>query len=191
MGHCNCVVPLLLLPPPPPPPLLLLLLLLLLLQVSTDGCNPYHRWESDYRAARKDSNRLWSWKEPGGPASNKDLFGNLIKDPETPNVTVHYDVFCGYYHVVPSEMTIDAETSGNDMSIADRLKYYGSGMDYASFWAEPIPYNETADAAHDPSIERVLQQDRLWESQRGSKEWEEWQSKNGATNGEGSSAPSR
>jgi hypothetical protein len=154
----------------PLPHLLLLPLLLLLLQVSTDGCNPYHCWNNDYHAARKDSNGLWSWKEPTGPATNKNLFGDLFKNPESPNVTVHYDVFCGYYNVVPSEMTIDAETSGDDMSIEDRVKYYRGGLDDAVVWAEPLPYNETTDGAYDASSERLMQQDRLWESKRGSKE---------------------
>ncbi|WIA36734.1 hypothetical protein OEZ86_008005 [Tetradesmus obliquus] len=156
--------------------------------VSTDGCNPYHCWENDYHAARKDSNGLWSWKEPGGPASNKDLFGNLIKDPEAPNITVHYDVFCGYYHVVPSEMTISSEAGKWDMSVNETVEFWSAAFPGASVWAQPLPYNETTDGAFDYS-ERLMQQDRLWESKRGSKEWQEWYSTKGP-DGKGSSAPS-
>jgi hypothetical protein len=172
---------LLLLPPPP-----------VLLQVSADGCNPYHCWENDYHAARKDSNGMWSWKEPGGPATNLDMFGKLIEDPEATNVTVHYDIFCGYYNVVPSEMTIDAETrSDSRMSIEQRVKYYSNAIKTAPVWAEPLPYNETTDGAFDAGSEQLQEEDRLWESKRGSKEWEEWHSKQGASNGQGSSPPSR
>jgi hypothetical protein len=117
------------------------------------------------------------------------MFGKLIKDPEATNVTVHYDNFCGYYNVVPSEMTIDAETYDIRMSIEQRVKNWSNAIKTASVWAEPLLYNATTDGVFDASSEKLQQEDRLWESKRGSKEWEEWHSKWGATNGLGSRAP--
>lgn len=36
------------------------------LLVRAKGCTPAHCWNADFHVVRKDSNGLWSWKEPGG-----------------------------------------------------------------------------------------------------------------------------
>jgi hypothetical protein len=167
----------------------MLLLLLLLLQVSTDGCNPYHCWQNDYHAARKD--RVTELETAQGPSHKPGLIGKLIEDSEATNVTEHYGNFCGYYNVDLDEMTVDAETFGSWGSLEDRVKSYRNTVKTASVWAEPLPYNATTDAALDASSEDLVQEDRLWESKRGSKEWEDWHNKWGATNGLGSRPPSR
>jgi hypothetical protein len=114
------------------------------------------------------------------------LFGKLIEDPEATNVTGQYDNFCGYYNVVPSEMPIDAEPL---RSIEEMVEGYNKIFKTASVWAEPIPYNATTDGVFSASSLRQQQNDRLWESKRVSKEWEDWYSKWGATNGVDSRPP--
>ncbi|WIA36736.1 hypothetical protein OEZ86_008006 [Tetradesmus obliquus] len=158
--------------------------------VGTDGCSPYNCWEGDYTLARKDSNGLWSWKKPSDPATNKDLFGKLIRDPAATNVTVYNGVFCGYYHVVPSEMTILTNASSwTDVTIERRVDYGGRLPQGAIVWAEPLPYNATTDGAFGGMSAAEQREGRLWESKRGSKEWQEWYSTRGP-NGKGSPSPS-
>jgi hypothetical protein len=115
------------------------------------------------------------------------LFGNLIKDPEATNVTAQYDIFCGYYNVVPSETPIDAEPL---KSIEEMVEDYHSIFKTVSVWAKPLPYNATTDGVFSASDEKRQQEDRLWESKRVSKEWDDWYSKRGP-NCLDSSTPSR
>eukprot|EP00775_Hariotina_reticulata_P003354 gene3354-3630_t len=62
-------------------------------------------WESDYHMLRQDSNGQWSYKEPGGPAKNVDLFNSVITDPETAVIPGRY-TFCAYFLVDLSNMKV-------------------------------------------------------------------------------------
>ena len=53
---------------------------------------------SDYHFYRQDASGLWSHKNGGMPARNKDESGNLIEDPEKAD-RGRYTIFCGYYMV--------------------------------------------------------------------------------------------
>lgn len=68
-----------------------------------DGCIPGHCGDSDFHAMRKDSSGTWSWKLPNMAASDKDLEGRPITDPETAPLPGHYLV-CGYYQVEPNKV---------------------------------------------------------------------------------------
>ena len=62
--------------------------------------------DEDFHAMRKDADGTWSWKLPNVPASNKDLEGRPITDPETAPLPGHYTV-CGYYRVEPAKVRAD------------------------------------------------------------------------------------
>lgn len=57
----------------------------------------------DFHFARKDSSGTWSHKIPQAPATDRDLEGNPIKDPEAALLPGHYSV-CGYYEVDPTKV---------------------------------------------------------------------------------------
>ena len=70
-----------------------------------DGsCVPQHCSENDYHFLRKDSSGTWSYKFPQMPATDKDLEGRPITDPEAAPLPGHY-VVCGYYQVKPAEVS--------------------------------------------------------------------------------------
>jgi hypothetical protein len=62
--------------------------------------------DEDFHAMRKDADGTWSWKLPNVPASNKDLEGRPITDPDTAPLPGHYTV-CGYYRVEPAKVGTD------------------------------------------------------------------------------------
>lgn len=113
---------------------------------------------------RKDSNNLWSWKEPSGPAYDRDLFGSKIADPEVSILPGHYDQFCGYFQVWPDNMTIQGVL--DQESIADWVEGAAAGEQAVlSVWAEPTsPYNQTVDGAFSADSVQLQAEDRLWGS---------------------------
>lgn len=162
--------------------LVLLLLLLgqpetghyIALKVRNDSCTPYHCWLNDYQALRKDNNSFWSWKEPRGPARNLDLIDLKITDPESAIVPGHYDIFCGYYHVIPEKMTIGANLEVDPYlkrSLADYARFYEAGWPGIHVTVNPIKYNNVTDDAFDIFSQSVMDMDLLWESKRGTSEW--------------------
>jgi hypothetical protein len=60
-------------------------------------------FEEDFHFLRKDASGTWSWKLPNMPASDKDLEGRPITDPETAPLPGHYTM-CGYYKVEPAKV---------------------------------------------------------------------------------------
>jgi hypothetical protein len=67
------------------------------------SCIPGHCAGSDYHFLRKDASGTWSWKLPRLPATNKDLNGQLITDPDAAPLRGHYGL-CGYYRVEPDKV---------------------------------------------------------------------------------------
>lgn len=63
-----------------------------------DSCVPGHCSDSDFHVLRKDQGGSWSFKFPSTPATNLDLGGKPIRDPEAALLPGHY-VVCGYYRV--------------------------------------------------------------------------------------------
>ena len=59
----------------------------------------------DYHWYRRDNNNLWSHKPGGTSATNRDNSGNLISDPRSCN-RGPYNIFCGFYHCIPSQTRI-------------------------------------------------------------------------------------
>ncbi len=59
----------------------------------------------DYHWYRRDKNKMWSHKPGYDPARNTDDSGNLISDPRKCD-RGPYDIFCGFYHCLPSETRI-------------------------------------------------------------------------------------
>lgn len=70
-----------------------------------------------YRQDKGDNNELWSHKDGGGKATNKDYSGNLIYDPKDADRRYtkddSYSDFCGYF-CVPSNKLIRTNTSRYD-----------------------------------------------------------------------------
>lgn len=59
----------------------------------------------DYPWYRRDSDTKWSHKPGGTPATNRDNSGRTIFDPRTCD-RGPYNIFCGFYHCVPSQTRI-------------------------------------------------------------------------------------
>ncbi|QDV53034.1 hypothetical protein [Gimesia fumaroli] len=59
----------------------------------------------DYHWYRRDNNTMWSHKPGGTPATNRDNSGRTISDPRTCD-RGPYNIFCGFYHCIPSETRI-------------------------------------------------------------------------------------
>jgi hypothetical protein len=68
-----------------------------------ESCIKGHCYEADFHVMRKDSSGSWSWKHPGMPAMNRDLFGALVTDPEAAPLLGSYQV-CGYFRVEPQRV---------------------------------------------------------------------------------------
>eukprot|EP00879_Flechtneria_rotunda_P003019 GHRR01003237.1.p1 GENE.GHRR01003237.1~~GHRR01003237.1.p1 ORF type:complete len:380 (+),score=103.03 GHRR01003237.1:188-1327(+) len=139
-------------------------------------CNPFTCWTTDFNMARKDSNGYWSWKMPAGPASNRDLYDNLIMDIQNATLPAHYDDFCGYFLVNNNTMTVGG-SFGSDYfpeltNSTVRQQYSTSPGVTAS--VVPLAYNETTDGAFDADSLREQAQDRLWRSKKGMPEWDEF-----------------
>jgi hypothetical protein len=66
------------------------------------SCVPGHCAGADYHFLRKDASGTWSWKMPGMPASDKDVDGRLITDPDAAPLQGHYRL-CGYCRVEPDK----------------------------------------------------------------------------------------
>eukprot|EP00878_Enallax_costatus_P033116 GHUV01036503.1.p1 GENE.GHUV01036503.1~~GHUV01036503.1.p1 ORF type:complete len:194 (+),score=13.79 GHUV01036503.1:137-718(+) len=143
------------------------------LMVRNSSCNPYHCWDNDFHAVRKDNNGRWSWKEPSGPVFDIDLFGNKITDPEKQILFGHYDIFCGYFKVFPDTMKVDG--GFGEATNEDEAKRYG-GTPGVLAWVESVPYNPAVDGVLAPGEQRLLKEDLLWESKRGSQEWKDFYS---------------
>lgn len=76
-----------------------------------DGsCVPKHCSDEDYHFVRKDSSGTWSYKFPEQPATDKDLEGRPITDPEGAPLPGHY-VVCGYYQVDPMQVSCQSHMS--------------------------------------------------------------------------------
>lgn len=60
----------------------------------------------DYHWYRRDRDGKWSHKMATSAATNLDNSGNIITDPKTANRGL-YTVFCGYFCVNKSKVTID------------------------------------------------------------------------------------
>jgi hypothetical protein len=75
------------------------------LMARPESCIKGHCYEADFHATRKDSSGTWSWKHPGMPATNRDLFGALVTDPEAAALLGSYQV-CGYFHVQPTKVSV-------------------------------------------------------------------------------------
>jgi hypothetical protein len=73
------------------------------LMARPESCIKGHCYEADFHAMRKDSSGTWSWKHPGMPATNRDLFGALVTDPEGAALLGSYQV-CGYFKVEPQKV---------------------------------------------------------------------------------------
>jgi hypothetical protein len=69
-----------------------------------NNCVPGHCSDPDYHFLRKDASGTWSYKLPQTPATDKDLEGRPITNPETAPLPGHYMV-CGYYRVEPDKVT--------------------------------------------------------------------------------------
>jgi hypothetical protein len=67
-------------------------------------------FEDDFHFMRKDASGTWSWKLPNMPASDKDLEGRPVNDPETAPLPGHYTV-CGYYKVEPAKVRADLDST--------------------------------------------------------------------------------
>lgn len=59
--------------------------------------------QSDFHFLRKDASGTWSHKLPYETATDRDLEGKLITDPEAAVLPGHYLV-CGYYWVEPEKV---------------------------------------------------------------------------------------
>lgn len=68
-----------------------------------ESCIKGHCYVADFHAMRKDSSGAWSWKHPGMPATNRDLFGALVTDPEAAALQGSYQV-CGYFQIEPQKV---------------------------------------------------------------------------------------
>lgn len=69
-----------------------------------DGsCVPGHCSDNDFHFLRKDEGGSWSFKFPRMPATNLDLAGKPIRDPEAALLPGH-NVVCGYYRVEPEKV---------------------------------------------------------------------------------------
>eukprot|EP01029_Cantina_marsupialis_P027869 TRINITY_DN774107_c0_g1_i1.p1 TRINITY_DN774107_c0_g1~~TRINITY_DN774107_c0_g1_i1.p1 ORF type:complete len:312 (-),score=66.21 TRINITY_DN774107_c0_g1_i1:250-1185(-) len=63
-------------------------------------------WPNEnFHWARKDTNELWSHKPGRTPIRTTDNSGRVIKDPSTADFRP-WSEFCGYMHVIPSNVTI-------------------------------------------------------------------------------------
>jgi hypothetical protein len=69
-----------------------------------DSCVPGHCSAFDYHFLRKDAIGTWSFKFPRLPATDRDLEGALITDPEAALLPGHYTL-CGYYQVEPAKVS--------------------------------------------------------------------------------------
>jgi hypothetical protein len=74
------------------------------LMARPESCIKGHCYEADFHVIRKDSSGTWSWKHPGMPATNRDLFGALVTDPEAAALQGSYQV-CGYFKVEPQKVS--------------------------------------------------------------------------------------
>ncbi|WIA44583.1 hypothetical protein OEZ86_007306 [Tetradesmus obliquus] len=142
------------------------------------ACNPYHCWREDFHAIRKDATGMWSWKEPGGPASDLDLFGNKITDPQAARLPGNYDQWCGFFWVDPSNMSIGGNFR-EDYKVAAMANYYEQLLG-APVSLAPLPYNATTDGAFDSWAAKGYVDDLLWESKRGTSNWDAFYASGGA-----------
>jgi hypothetical protein len=86
----------------------------------SDTCVPNHCADRDFHLLRKDASGTWSWKLPHMPATDKDLEGKPIIDPEAAPLPGHY-LACGYFTVEPEKVgTFPAmpTSSGDTASLA-------------------------------------------------------------------------
>eukprot|EP00879_Flechtneria_rotunda_P000333 GHRR01000424.1.p1 GENE.GHRR01000424.1~~GHRR01000424.1.p1 ORF type:complete len:399 (+),score=100.55 GHRR01000424.1:232-1428(+) len=131
------------------------------------GCTPYICWETDFHTARKDSSGYWSWKEPSGPVTDRDLYGQLIRDPAEQILPGHYE-FCAYFWVEPDTMTIDGVFGLPTLQESTEEWGVGNGV-HADLSA--TRYNHTIDGAFSAVSLLEQEQDRLWRSKNGTPEW--------------------
>ncbi|KAF6257668.1 hypothetical protein COO60DRAFT_1207305 [Scenedesmus sp. NREL 46B-D3] len=142
------------------------------------ACNPYHCWREDFHAIRKDATGFWSWKEPGGPASDADLFGNKISDPQGARLPGNYDQWCGFFWVDPANMSIGGNFR-EDYRVAAMAGYYEQLLG-APVTLTPSPYNQTVDGAFDSWAAKGYADDLIWELKRGTRNWDAFYASSGS-----------
>lgn len=145
------------------------------LMARPESCIKGHCYEADFHAMRKDSSGAWSWKHPGMPATNRDLFGALVTDPEAAALLGSYQV-CSYLHVQPTMMLhVDAGSRKElgPLPVNPALDKYRA-LPGVQVEISAVPYNPATDCALSTLSQQAIAEDTAWEKLRGTEQYLAW-----------------